>query len=312
MIDASAALAARPTSTSAALAARPVSTSATTDLHLSGIFIHPVKSCAAVALHDARVEHLGLAHDRRWMLVEAGSGQFITGRECPELVLLSATITDGALQLSATSPRNLAPRTVIITLKQRQVRVWDDAVIAALADAETNLALSNWLGRSVELVHFDARSQRILDQKYAQADDQTAFSDGYPALLISQASLDELNARLVAAAPGQPNQPGFNQPITMRRFRPNLVIGGTIPAHAEDSWQRVQIGAALFDVVKPCVRCVFTTVDADLGARDPTGEPLTTLKTYRRTPKGITFGMNLIPRNPGVMIQVGDVLSVIA
>ena len=308
MIDASAALAARPTSISAAaLAARPVSTGATTDLHLSGIFIHPVKSCAAVALHDARVEHLGLAHDRRWMLVEAGSGQFITGRECPELVLLSATITDGALQLSATRPRNLAPRTVIITLKQRQVRVWDDAVIAALADAETNLALSNWLGRSVELVHFDARSQRVLDQKYAQADDQTAFSDGYPALLISQASLDELNARLVAAAPGQPNQP-----IAMRRFRPNLVIGGAIPAHAEDSWQRVQIGAALFDVVKPCVRCVFTTVDADLGARDPTGEPLTTLKTYRRTPKGITFGMNLIPRNPGVMIQVGDVLSVIA
>ena len=287
------------------------------NLRLSGIFIHPVKSCAAVALNDARVEHLGLAHDRRWMLVEADSGQFITGRECPELVLLSATITNGALQLSATRPRNLVPRTVSITLKQRQVRVWDDAVIATLADDQTNLALSNWLGRSVELVDFDARSQRILDQKYAQADDQTAFSDGYPVLLISQASLDELNARLVAAVPGQPKQPGFNQPglnqsITMRRFRPNLVIGGTIPAHAEDSWQRVQIGAALFDVVKPCVRCVFTTVDADLGARDPSGEPLTTLKTYRRTPKGITFGMNLIPRNPGVMIQVGDVLRVVA
>ena len=98
----------------------------------------------------------------------------------------------------------------------------------------------------------------------------------------------------------------------MQRFRPNLVISGAIAAHAEDGWQRVQIGAALFDVVKPCVRCVFTTVDADLGARDPTGEPLNTLKTYRRTPKGITFGMNLIPRNPGAVIQVGDVLCVVA
>ncbi len=277
------------------------------DLRLSGIFIHPVKSCAAVALYEAQVENLGLAHDRRWMLVEAGSGKFITGRESPELVLLKATITaNGALEISAASPRTLAPRTVIVSSNQRQVRVWDDDVIAALADEDTNEALSSWLGRRVELVHFDAHSQRLLDQKYAQAADQTAFSDGYPILLISQASLDALNARIVATPPG------LNQPITMQRFRPNLVIGGAIAAHSEDSWQRVQIGAALFDVVKPCIRCVFTTVDPNLGARDPSGQPLTTLKSYRRTPKGITFGMNLIPRNPGVKIRVGDVLRVLA
>ncbi len=278
-----------------------------THLCLSSIFIYPVKSCAAVALTEAHVENLGLAHDRRWMLVEADSDKFITGRECPELVLLNAKITaNNALELSAASPRTLAARTASITAKQRPVRVWDDDVLAVLADSDTNRALSSWLGRNVELVYFDACSQRILDQKYAQAGDQTAFSDGYPVLLISQASLDELNSKMVA------NSTVPHQPITMRRFRPNLVIGGTIAAHAEDKWQRVQIGAALFDVVKPCVRCVFTTVDADLGARDPTGEPLTTLKNYRRTPKGITFGMNLIPRNPGVMIRVGDVLSVIA
>ena len=268
------------------------------DLRLSGIFIHPVKSCAAVALNAALVEDLGLHNDRRWMLIEAESGKFITGRESPELVLLRASFTpDGALQLSAPSPRLLPLQTVATTSKRRQVRVWDDEVVASLADAETNLALSNWIGRAVELVHFDAHSQRQLDQKYALPSDQTAFSDGYPVLLISQASLDALNAKL-------------GQPITMRRFRPNLVIGGTLEAHAEDGWKRVQIGSALFDVVKPCVRCVFTTVDADLGARDPSGEPLNTLKTYRRTPKGITFGMNLIPRNPGAVIQIGDVLRV--
>ena len=278
-----------------------------TELCLSSIFIHPVKSCAAVALHESLVENLGLAYDRRWMLVDADTGKFITGRECPELVLLKATISaSGALELSAASPRTLAPRVVTVSAKQRQVRVWDDEVLAALADTDTNQALSDWLARGVELVHFDARSQRILDQKYAQASDQTAFSDGYPVLLVSQASLDELNARIVAS------QGGLNQPITMQRFRPNLVVGGAIAAHSEDSWQRVQIGAALFDVVKPCVRCVFTTVDADLGARDPTGQPLMTLKSYRRTPKGITFGMNLIARNPGAIIRVGDVLSVIA
>lgn len=274
----------------------------TTDLRLSGIFVHPVKSCAAMALNSALVEDLGLHNDRRWMLIEAESGKFITGRESPELVLLSASFTpDGALQLSAPSPpspRALALLTVAATSKQRTVRVWDDEVVAALADDETHAALSRWLGRAVQLVHFDARSQRMLDQKYAQPSDQTAFSDGYPVLLISQASLNALNARL-------------NQPISMRRFRPNLVIDGAIEAHAEDSWKRVQIGSVVFDVVKPCVRCVFTTVDADLGARDPSGEPLNTLKTYRRTPKGITFGMNLIPRNPGPVIQIGDVVRVL-
>lgn len=275
----------------------------TIDGRLSGIFIHPVKSCAALSVQHSQVENLGLSFDRRWMLVEADSGKFITGRECPELVLLRANVADGQLQLSAPSPRlgapTLAARSAHFGATQKRVRVWDDDVIAALADPDTNQALSAWLGRPVELVYFDARSQRLLDQKYAQAQDQTAFSDGYPILLISQASLDTLNARLV-------------QPISMQRFRPNLVVSGAIDAHTEDSWKRVQIGAAIFDLVKPCVRCVFTTVDADLGARDPTGEPLTTLKTYRRTAKGITFGMNLIPRNPGAIIQVGDVLSVIA
>lgn len=272
----------------------------TADLRLSGIYIYPVKSCAEVVLDGAEVEHLGLAHDRRWMLVEAETGKFITGRECPELVLLHATITsDGALELSAFSPRVLALRTVSVSAQRRQVRVWGDDVIAAVADSDTNLALSNWLGRAVELVYFDARSQRVLDQKYAQSTDQTAFADGYPLMLIGQASLDVLNNKLTA-------------PISMRRFRPNLVIAGDIAAHAEDSWQRVQIGSARFDVVKPCIRCIFTTVDPDLGARDPSGEPLSTLKNYRRTPNGISFGMNLIPRNPGVKIQVGDVLRVLA
>ncbi len=270
------------------------------DLRLSGIYIYPVKSCAAVVLEHSQVESLGLAHDRRWMLVQADTGKFITGRECPELVLLQATIaSDGVLTLNAAGPRVLTPQTVSVSAQRKQVRVWGDDVFAAVADAATNQALSRWIGRSVELVYFDAASQRILDQKYAQATDQTAFADGYPLMLISQASLDVLNHQLMP-------------PITMRRFRPNLVISGEIAAHAEDSWQRVQIGAALFDVVKPCIRCIFTTVDPDLGARDPSGEPLNTLKTYRRTPKGIRFGMNLIPRNVGVKIRVGDVLSVLA
>lgn len=269
------------------------------ELRLSSIAIYPVKSCAALNLPTANVEALGLAHDRRWMLVEAESGKFITGRECPELVLLRASISNGGLELSASGRKPLSAFKAIFTNQQRQVRIWSDDVLAARANVATNLALSQWLGRPVELVYFDANSQRSLDQQYAQAGDQTAFSDGYPILLISQASLDSLNSRL-------------NTPITMQRFRPNLVVGGAIAAHAEDSWRQVQIGAAVFDVVKPCVRCVFTTVDAELGMRDPTGEPLNTLKNYRRTPKGITFGMNLIPRSPGAVLRVGDAVRVLS
>ena len=268
-------------------------------LHLGGIFIYPVKSCAALALQTADVENLGLAHDRRWMLVAAESGLFITGRECPELVLLNATVSGAGLELSASAPRPLPAFNASFTDKRRQVRIWADNVIATTADAATNQALSSWLGRSVELVYFDARSQRQLDQKYATAGDQTAFSDGFPILLISQASLDALNTRLSA-------------PISMRRFRPNLVINGAIAAHTEDSWRRVQIGGAIFDVVKPCVRCVFTTVDAELGIRDPSGEPLNTLKSYRRTSKGITFGMDLIARSPGTVVNIGDAVRVLA
>lgn len=269
------------------------------ELRLSSIAIYPVKSCAALNLPMANVEALGLANDRRWMLVGAETGKFITGRECPELVLLRASVANDGLELAASGRKPLSAFKAIFTDQQRQVRIWSDDVLAARANVATNQTLSQWLGRPVELVYFDARSQRDLDQKYALAGDQTAFSDGYPILLISQASLDALNSRL-------------SKPITMQRFRPNLLVSGAIAAHAEDNWRQVQIGAALFDVVKPCVRCVFTTVDAELGVRDPSGEPLNTLKNYRRSPKGITFGMNLIPRSPGAVLRLGDVVRVLS
>jgi len=96
----------------------------------------------------------------------------------------------------------------------------------------------------------------------------------------------------------------------MLRFRPNLVVAGTAP-HAEDDWKRIRVGAVEFDVAKACTRCVFTTVDFERGERDPAGEPLRTLTTYRRTPDGVTFGQNLIPRGRGV-VRVGDPVEVLA
>jgi uncharacterized protein len=269
-------------------------------LSVSDIVIYPVKSCAGISRAQASIEALGLADDRRWMLVARTSGKFITGRERGELVLLRATPTANGLHLSAPALADAALDTLArLSNARRPVQIWRSEVDARLADAECNLALSRWLGQEVELVHFDQHSRRALDPAFAQPNDQTAFADGFPLLLMSQASLDGLNARLRNALP-------------ISRFRPNLVIAGVEFAHAEDQWRQVQIGAAIFDVVKPCTRCVFTTVDAESGKRDPSAEPLNTLKSYRRSAEGIIFGMNLIARSPGATIKRGDALEVLA
>jgi len=132
------------------------------------------------------------------------------------------------------------------------------------------------------------------DGRYGEDGDVVSLADAFPLLLISQGALDLLNSKVA-------------QPLPMLRFRPNLVVAGTEP-HAEDGWKRIRIGTLEFDVVKPCTRCVFTTVDFEHGRFDPSGEPLRTLKTYRRSPDGITFGQNLIPRSTG-RLRVGDALQ---
>jgi uncharacterized protein YcbX len=138
---------------------------------------------------------------------------------------------------------------------------------------------------------------QMYDGRYGRDEDRVSLADAFPLLLVSQAALDQLNAKLA-------------QPVPMLRFRPNLVVAGTQP-HAEDDWRRIRIGAIEFDVVKACTRCVFTTVDFERGERDPTGEPLRTLTTYRRTAEGVTFGQNLIPRGTGTL-RAGDPIEVLS
>lgn len=261
---------------------------------LTHIFRFPVKSSAPQSLKTVELAHLGLAGDRRWMLVDQASGKFITGREYGALVQLRVDyLTAGDYSRIELSWPNGTPLCATPTKARRRVELWGSTIEAAIAEPAVNRSLSDWLNRDVDLVYFDEGSSRPLDQKYAAPDDQTAFADGFPVLLCTQSSLDALNDKLDA-------------PIPMLRFRPNLVIDGDFPAHAEDHWQQISIGEAIFDVAKPCVRCVFTTVDPDTGIRDPRSEPLNTLKTYRRSDKGICFGVNLIGRTPGALIRLHD------
>lgn len=263
-------------------------------MRLAGLYIYPVKSTAPVALDDCVVEPRGLAHDRRWMVVD-DEGRFITGRQVPRMTLIQAHPADSGLQLQAT---DMPALTVAAPAdgERIDVTVWGSTV-RALRCADADTWLSQFLQRPARLVHMDAQAQRAIDPDYSQPGDEVSFADGFPLLAIGQSALDALNARL-------------ERPVSMLQFRPNLVLGG-VAAHAEDDWRRVRIGDVEFDAVKPCVRCVFTTVDPVTGIRDPDGEPLRTLITYRRLTRGVSFGQQLIPRGSGTLRR-GDPIELLA
>jgi uncharacterized protein YcbX len=289
-------------------------------MNLSGLYLYPIKSTAPLAVREAAVESRGLAHDRRWMVVTPG-GQCLTGRELARLTLVRARPDSGGLALeapgmpalrvdappaegvaSAGLPGTGRGGATEVPLSTDggpvEVTIWGSTVAARGASAAADAWLSDFLLQPVRLVHMGEDSRRLIDEPQAAPADIVSFADGYPLLLISQDSLDALNARL-------------SQPVSMLRFRPNLVVAGAGEPHAEDTWRRVRVGEVEFDVVKPCSRCVFTTVDPQRGERDPSGEPLRTLVTYRRTGEGVTFGQNLIPRSLGT-VRSGDRVEVLA
>jgi uncharacterized protein YcbX len=262
---------------------------------LASLHIYPLKSCAPLALDAAFVESRGIANDRRWLVTDA-DGRFVTGREEPRLTLIHALPDGDALHLSAPGCDDL--RLVATTNAARvRVRIWNSEVDAQPGGADADAWISRFLGRPARLFHMDDSCRRAVDPDHSRPGDIVSFADGFPLLLISQSALDDLNARLA-------------RPVPMLRFRPNVVVAGTAP-HAEDEWKRVRIGDIEFDVVKRCIRCVFTTVDFERGAFDPDGEPLRTLIGYRRTEKGVSFGQNLIPRGLGTL-RVGDAVEVVA
>jgi uncharacterized protein len=272
-------------------------------MRLSALYRHPLKSAAVLPVDALEIEPRGPRHDRRWIVVDA-EGRFVTARQTAEMVLIRAEAIGEGLRLSAPGRPMIDVQAPAGDAPQLRVTVWNDTVDALTAAPEADAWVSAFLQQSVRLAYMDMDARRAVDPAYAQPGDEVSFADGYPLLVISQAALDGLNARLAATGAA---------PVTMAHFRPNLVVDG-VAAHAEDDWRRVRIGDVAFDAVKPCTRCVFTTVDPALGRRRDDGQPLNVLKDYRRTPAGITFGMNLIPRlgARGVAtLRVGDAVMVL-
>ena len=260
-------------------------------LRLSALYRFPVKSLGGECLQRAAVDALGLAGDRRWMVVAADSGRFLTQRQLPRMAQVAARWPDGVtLELRAPGQPSLTVAVPPADEALCEVTVWRDSLAVPDAGDAAAQWLSEFLGQDCRLVHVPESCARQVDLAYARPGDRVGFADGFPLLLIGQASLDDLAARV-------------GRPLEMLRFRPNLVIDGAV-AYAEDDWGRLRIGDVEFERVKPCSRCAIPTLDPRTGERSDDGEPLRTLATYRRDADGVYFGQNLIPRGSGVL-EVG-------
>ena len=261
-------------------------------LKLSGIYIYPIKSTHAITLSNATVEARGLQGDRRYMLVDP-LREFITARQYPILTQVRTTWLDSGLLLQAPGQQALSVESADSQATGPTVQIWESPCAAVDRGDAAAIWFSQLLGTKVRLVEMTKSCLRRVDPAYGQESDSVSFADGYPLLLTTEESLADLQQRCP-------------EPISMARFRPNLVLSGA-PAYAEDDWQHITISGIRFEVVKACVRCVFTTLDPASGARSPNQEPLRTLATYRRSPQGgVYFGQNLIPRG---LSQGTDTLS---
>lgn len=260
---------------------------------LSEIWIYPVKSLAGIRLTQAQVQEKGLEYDRRWMITDT-FGRFITQREFPQMAMLQVAVLENSLKISNRTKPGTSIHVPLkpITQNPVSVTVWDDTVNAVTVSEEVDKWLSIQLNLEVQLVIMPETTERKADPRYAKNNENVSFADGFPFLLISQASLDDLNARL-------------EEPIVMQRFRPNFVVTGTKP-FAEDEWKSIQIGPLSFDIVKPCSRCVLTTIDPETSIKGK--EPLKTLATYRRVNNKILFGQNVVAKQHGLVRQGDEIL----
>ena len=277
---------------------------------ISELLIYPIKSLGAISVTETVVEGKGLRYDRRFMLVDP-NGDFMTQRTNYQMALLDVAINETAelrvwhrhrpndvLTLPLTIPTQTEgaepPRETI------GVTIWDSShVPALLVSAEADQWFSRVLEKPCRLVYMPETTHRDVDPAYAREQDAVSFADGYPYLLIGQASLDTLNQRL-------------EEPITMLRFRPNIVVAGSLP-YEEDAWQQFRIGDVEFFGVKPCARCVLTTIDPETGQKGR--EPLRTLATYRQWKHKILFGQNVLAKPTGALtlgtLRVGQPVNVL-
>ncbi|MBO0952789.1 MOSC domain-containing protein [Fibrella forsythiae] len=277
-------------------------------LTLEQIIIYPIKSLGGVSVSEATIEASGLKYDRRYMLVEPSTdnqadeatepatrqGRFITQRTVHSMALIDTAINVPENELRVWhrhAPADVltVPLVPHVLNEPISVSIWDsEDVPAQLVSAEADDWFSRVIGKPCRLVYMPDTTRRSITSRHTRhdelADPIVSFADGFPMLLVTQSSLDELNRRLAESV---------DAPLTMARFRPNFIVEGLCWPHDEDTWAAIDLDGATFYGVKPCVRCVLTTIDPETGDRGK--EPLRTLATYRSYENKILFGENFMP-----------------
>ena len=259
---------------------------------LTQINIYPVKSLGGILLQSSRVDERGLKYDRRWMIVNENN-QFITQRKYPQMSLLQPEIKENLLIINH-KQNKVTPLTISLSPYSEEeinVQIWKDNIPAIKYNSDVNEWFTKAIGLRCSLVYMPDTTKRKVNPRYV--DNQiVSFADGYPFLIIGEESLVDLNNRL-------------KDPLPMNRFRPNLVFGGGEPSD-EDVWKRFRIGGVEFRSIKPCSRCVVTTVDQDTSIKN--NEPLNTLSQYREVNGKVMFGMNLVCEVTG-KLKMGDQIN---
>jgi hypothetical protein len=260
---------------------------------LTQIFIYPVKSLPGISLERSAVEERGLKYDRRWMLVDKDY-KFITQRFHPQMVFIEVKIDEEYLTFNHNSKSTLKISLDEFPATAANVQIWDDYCKVYVYDDKVNHWFSEAIDTDCKLVYMPYSTKRKTSTNYYAESKDVSFADGYPYLIIGESSLEHLNSKL-------------DKHVKMIQFRPNLVFSGG-NEHEEDDWSKIKIGNIDFAVVKPCARCVITTIDTLNGKKNK--EPLATLSSYRNFSNKIMFGQNAIALSEGA-IKVGDKISLL-
>lgn len=264
----------------------------TSMITIASLHIYPLKSGRGLSLDRVDLDHFGPRDDRRWMVIDP-DGRFVTQREIPTLCQIGAVPSGNTVTLSAPTLEPLVLPRPEPASPTRRVSIWADETDGIDLGPTAAEWISQALGTSLRLAYIPDHALRRTDPEYDPIGARVSFADGFPILVIGEASLDDLNRRLDA-------------PLPMNRFRPNVVVRGSAPFE-EDRWRAFSAGGIRFEGLKLCARCPITTTDQDTGARGK--EPLRSLAGFRKHTKGVMFGMNVAHRGTGTL-RVGDQIIV--
>jgi len=262
-------------------------------MHITSLYIYPIKSLGGISLQLANLLKRGLEFDRRWMLVDS-DGVFLTQRQIPDLALFSLKMEENQI-LVYSKLTGSEVRISIIPEGQKEcmVKVWGDEVSAVEVSTNVSAWFTNEIGKPTRLVYMPDNSERLIDPNYTHNAEIVSFADGYPVLVTNEASLTELNSRL-------------KQSIEMNRFRPNIVIAGEEPFE-EDDWKTVSIGNAQLNLVKKCARCVMVNINPKTAIMEK--EVLTALANFRKKDNKVYFGINGYALKSGI-VGIGDKIKI--